>query len=248
MTFSVSQWHQRYVEQSGWTASLRQFVFDQVKLAQAGSVLEVGCGTGAILETLSPTLDHYGVDIDLDSLQFCHQQRPPYNLVCADGTHLPHPDATFGITFCHYLLLWVKSPLEILQEMRRVTLPGGYVVALAEPDHSARIDYPTELAVLGRMQSESLAAQGANLEIGRQLPGLFAAASFSDIQYGVSGFQRKVGDLPEWFDSEWLTLENDLAGNSAVKDLARINSMDAAAWQDGSRLLWVPTFYAYGKV
>jgi len=40
--------------------------------------------------------------------------------------------------------------------------PGGTVIALAEPDHLARIDHPKELWKLAELQTQALIKQGAN--------------------------------------------------------------------------------------
>jgi hypothetical protein len=146
------------------------------------------------------------------------------------------------------LLLWTKSPHKVVAEMKRVTRSGGYVVALAEPDHASRVDHPSTLAPLGNLQSRSLQRQGVNLEMGRYLPDVFSAAGLKEVKFGVSGFQREISGLPNWFDSEWQILEDDLADDLSPEELARYQSLDKQAWMDGSRVLWVPTFYAYSRV
>ena len=248
MDLTTAQWHDRYIKQAEWTASLREFIFKQININSAGSVLEVGCGTGAVLSSLPNGLRSFGIDLQFEPLEFAANsfQRSAY--VCGDAFHLPLADTSFDFTFCHYLLLWLKSPLDALQEMKRVTKPGGFVVAFAEPDHAGRIDYPPELKELGTMQSQSLEIQGVNLMSGRQLAGLFSKAGLNAIVAGVSGFQRQPAGLPEWFMSEWQMLEHDLIGKVDAAELTRYRALDERTWNQGSRVLWVPTFYAFGRV
>jgi len=52
-----------------------------------------------------------------------------------DASRLPFADGFFDLTYCHYLFLWLKHPLQALQEMKRVTRPGGWVATFAEPDY-----------------------------------------------------------------------------------------------------------------
>jgi SAM-dependent methyltransferase len=248
MSLTVEEWHQRYTEQSRWTASLRDFILQQIQIDSAGAVLEVGCGTGAVLSTIAENQIKIGLDINFDSLQFVNRSQNSANFTCADGLALPFLDSTFDLTFCHYLLLWLQSPLKVIQEMKRVTKASGYVIAFAEPDHAARIDAPIELSYLGRLQSRALEGQGVDLEIGRQLPALFSSAGFSEISYGVSGFQKQASGMPESFDSEWRVLENDLAGSLDQDRLDYFRERDEASWREGSRVLWIPTFYAIGRV
>lgn len=250
MALSMEQWHQRYSEQSAWTASLRDFVFNQIKINSAAAVLEVGCGTGAVLSSLPVSSGQHriGVDVALEPLLFAQEHSGNAPLVCADGGMLSFPDATFDICFCHYLLLWLADPLRVLREMRRVTRPGGFIAALAEPDYTSRIDFPKTLVELGNIQNTALEAQGVNTSMGRQLPGLFAAAGLHEIQYGISGFQKEAGILPDWFSSEWQILRHDLGDLQTEKELAALQMQDEQAWLEGSRVLWVPTFYAFGRV
>ena len=89
------------------------------------------------------------------------------------------------MAFCHFLLLWVQSPQDILKEMKRVVQPGGAVLALAEPDYTGRIDYPPELEPLGRWQAESLRKQGADPDAGRKLRHWFVSAGITPIESGI---------------------------------------------------------------
>jgi ubiquinone/menaquinone biosynthesis C-methylase UbiE len=42
-------WHNRFLQQAGWTRDLRTYLFAQAGIERARRVLEVGCGTGAVL-------------------------------------------------------------------------------------------------------------------------------------------------------------------------------------------------------
>ncbi|MHA1541616.1 MAG: class I SAM-dependent methyltransferase, partial [Candidatus Hodarchaeales archaeon] len=104
-------------------------------------ILEVGSGTGAVIEeimSLTSNPELYALDINWIALQsnLCT------NKILGKGEHLPFPDNFFDITLCHYLLLWIENPIDVLKEMYRVTRVGGWIACLAEPDYGGRIDYP----------------------------------------------------------------------------------------------------------
>lgn len=241
-------WHTRFLQQAGWTRDLRGYLFEQAGLAQAQRVLEVGCGTGAILSGLSTTATVHGLDFDLARLAEAALHAPQAVLVCGDALHLPYPAAAFDITFCHFLLLWLPDPLQALLEMARLTRPGGYVLALAEPDYDARVDKPESLASLGRWQAESLRRQGADAGLGARLAELFCQAGIPIIETGRLHDEADTPPTLAERDLEWAVLEADLAGLIPPQEIHRLKLLEQQAWGRGNRVLFVPTYFAWGRV
>ncbi len=247
---STLEWNLRFTHQARWTEQIRRVLFDGLGLENARRGLEVGCGTGVITEDMRRTGQAviHGIDLRRDFLQYGHNAHPLLRLSQADAFHLPFGDGVFDFTFCHYFLLWAADPLLALNEMRRATRPGGVIFALAEPDYGGRIDYPAELAAVGQKQSQALRQQGADPEIGRKLAQLFHSAGFIQIQAGVLGGQWGTPLTAEAMDSEWNVLADDLANFISPQQLRIYRDRDAAAWQAGERILYIPTFYAWGFV
>jgi SAM-dependent methyltransferase len=240
-------WHDRYTQQATWTRELRAYLFEKASLARARRALEVGCGTGAILSGVAVRAGLHGLDIDPGALRQCRVQAPGAFLTRGDALSLPYRAGVFDLTFCHFLLLWVHDPLGALHEMKRVTRAGGHVLALAEPDYTARVDQPDELAPLGRWQTESLRRQGANPSLGGQLGDLFSRAGIELVETGA--MQRaEHTPSPAERELEWAVFESDLAGFVPSEDLQRMKSLDEAAWARGERRLHVPTYFAWGKI
>ena len=241
-------WHARYLQQARWTAQLRSYLFNKAGLKPGQRVLELGCGTGAILADFPQQTGLYGLDLDYQALTQAAQNAPGARLTCGDGANLPFADAAFEHVFCHFVLLWVKDPERVVSELRRVTRPGGAVLALAEPDYGGRIDYPTELSTLGRWQIESLQKQGADPTMGRKLAGILAHAGLRQVESGVIGGEWQ-GRLPDGDQElEWQVLAADLAGQVPSDDIQKLKTLDQHARQQGERVLYVPTFYAWGLV
>ena len=173
--------NRRYEQQTAWSAELRQFIYKQLPQGKL-KILEVGCGTGAVLRCVEREIPDRvrllcGVDIDPEALRFASENGCG-NLSAAFGEALPFPENSFDLVLCHYLLLWVKDPVDVLKEMRRVTRTGGITAALAEPCYAEMTAAPAELGELAKKQREALICQGIDPEAGRKLAAEFQAAGF----------------------------------------------------------------------
>jgi SAM-dependent methyltransferase len=240
-------WHTRYLQQARWTRDLRAYLFDKAELQHASRVLEAGCGTGAILSELPAHVYLHGLDIDPAALAQCRVHAPTASLVQGNALHLPYPAEVFDIVYCHFLLLWVRDPLQALIEMKRVGKPGAHILAFAEPDYSARVDEPRQLALLGKLQAESLQRQGADPSLGARLADLFFRAGIQLLETGTI----QSGDhdpSPEEWELEWAVIESDLAESSSGEDIQKMKTVDRQARVRGERVLYVPIHFAWGKV
>jgi len=247
-------WHARFRQQAGWTHALRRHLFDQIGLQPGARILEPGCGTGAVLgEVATIGEPHvFGLDLNPEYLRLSRENASAAHLAAGDAYALPYASRSFDVTYCHFLLLWVEDPAKVVEEMVRVTSKGGWVLLLAEPDYGGRIDYPQELEFLGKYQTAALRHQGADPEIGRRLTHLLVNAGLLNIQGGVLGGMWAGSPSPADWEMEWAILRDDLdqLGPTQGLDGIEIDAMknaDHRAWQRGERVLFVPTFYAWGK-
>jgi ubiquinone/menaquinone biosynthesis C-methylase UbiE len=259
MPLSTEQWHARYTRQTGWTAQLRGYLFERYGIASAQRVLDCGSGTGALEASDGGLSSSFrgtlvGLDINRNNLAYAKSLATSAAWVQGDGLLLPFAAESFELVFCHFFLLWVADPLQALHEMRRVTRPGGSVIALAEPDYGGRIDFPPELEVLANWQQASLRRQGANPFIGRRLGWMFQQAGLEHVETGVLGAQWNASPAEEELASEWEVLRSDLEMLFGTGDIApwqgeyeKLKRLDESAWESGERVLYVPTFYASGK-
>jgi SAM-dependent methyltransferase len=249
MTLSPLDWHSRFQQQAGWTSSLRQYLVSRLNLGPSSRILEVGCGTGVITASLGQITPAkiFGLDLNLSFLRMAHQNASATRFTTGDALRLPFPDECFDAVVCHFFLLWVPQPDKVLSEMQRVTRTEGAVVAFAEPDYGGRIDYPDDLVEIGRLQADALQRQGADPKLGRKLSALFHLTGLRNIETGLLGGQWHGQPSPAELDSEWITLEADLAPTLPASRLREIKRHNQAAWQSGERTLFVPTFYAVGQ-
>ena len=246
----TNHWHQRYLQQSRWTAQIRDHLFSQIALPPDCRLLEVGCGTGAVLQDLENRWNNriVGMDLNRRYLQKAAQSRSTQSLVQGDALKLPFLGASFGICCCHFLLLWLEDPIMALKEMRRVTRPGGWVLALAEPDYGGRIDYPEKFTELAGYQTLALKDQGADPNAGRKLASWFHNSGLESIQVGCIGGHWSTPPDHLEKELEWAVIRNDLKYILDKNLLEEYEWLDYQAWNNGDRILYVPTFWATGRV
>lgn len=104
----------------------------QKALQELGPVLDWGCGCGRVARFLFPRIkEPHGIDIDADNIDWCiHNLTGNFRVVSLDPpTGLPSSyfDLIYGISiFTH---LSAPDQIRWLEELARITAPGGYVLA-----------------------------------------------------------------------------------------------------------------------
>ncbi len=96
------------------------------------ALLDVGCGTGLLLERvheLRPAARLAGVDLSEAMLDVAGRRLGgAADLRLADAEHLPQPDGAVDAVVCVDSFHHYPDPAAALAEMRRVTRPGGALV------------------------------------------------------------------------------------------------------------------------
>jgi ubiquinone/menaquinone biosynthesis C-methylase UbiE len=113
-----------------------RWLYDSVLAAvdqcDCGSVLDVGCGTGALLERIlarRPDVEAWGVDLSPVTIVVARGRLGNgVDLRVADAEALPLPDAAVDLVVCVDSFHHYPSPTVALAEMRRVTREGGALV------------------------------------------------------------------------------------------------------------------------
>jgi len=246
---TTAEWHKRFMQQASWTKGLRKYLKEKIALGSNSRILEVGCGTCAVLSQFSDTeIQSYGVDIDFNFIKYGQTNFDSLHLVQGDGFSLPYLANSFDLIYCHYLLLWVKDPIHIMQEFARVGKPGSKIIILAEPDYGGRIDYPPPLQELGEAQIRGLQLQGADPFIGRRIRELIISAGMIVLEHGVLNSQSVININQNFIDSEWQMLELDLSYHMTNHDIQHFKQIDLSAWMQGIRVLFIPIFYLLAEI
>jgi ubiquinone/menaquinone biosynthesis C-methylase UbiE len=91
-------------------------------------VLEVGCGTGLVLERLQ-RFARTAKGVDLSPEMLARAKARGLDVTLGSVTELPFPDASFDVACAFKVLAHIKPIDQALAEMARVTRPGGHVLA-----------------------------------------------------------------------------------------------------------------------
>ena len=255
MPFKLKDWHGRFSQQAGWTSATRKYLFEHAGISGTASILDVGCGTGYLTREIAEIGVPFpvGIDINPNFIEHAAANTPGSHFCVTDAHQLPFKSSTFDISFCHFVLMWVENPLQVLVQMARVTKPGCAVIVIAEPDYGGRIDFPSELEIINHWQTLSLQEQGADPYFGRKLKYYFHQAGLNEIEVGVMGAQWSNPPDDKEFESEWAVIQHDInflmdTNSRVLSDPEEIKQIDKHAFANGERTLYVPTFYALGRV
>jgi ubiquinone/menaquinone biosynthesis C-methylase UbiE len=117
-----------------WFVGVRAMVERLLSLSGEGTalgrVLDIGCGTGALLELLKGrSREAWGIDNSQQALQFC-RKRGLTNLVLADATQLPFDSDYFDLVTAIGIIEHVQDDQALLDQIWRVLKPRGAVVLL----------------------------------------------------------------------------------------------------------------------
>jgi SAM-dependent methyltransferase len=168
----------------------------QLALPPSAKVLEVGCGTGAMMRFLVRRDDFsgkaFGIDHSLSfveaAIRFARDEDVSNCLEfhVGDAHSLDFPAETFDAVIAHTLISHVTDPAAVLREMARVVRPGG-TAAIFDGDY-ASLTYSCSDHDFGRQMDAALATAAFNnprvmRDLPRLLPelGLNLTAAWGDV-------------------------------------------------------------------
>jgi trans-aconitate methyltransferase len=192
-----------------WTRRLAVEVADHCPPILPGPCLDVGCGTGSMALALAnryPDRKIVGIDRSAAYLEVARSLLPGAEFHEQDANALDLADKTFSASYAVLLLNFLPDPAIALNEMIRVTLPGGLVVAASWDfrgglvyqrllwDSAAAID-PQAAATRARLFSHPLAKPDGMTD-------LFRACGLDDVTRTGVTIRMDFAD----FDDYWQPL------------------------------------------
>ncbi|HIW32546.1 MAG TPA: methyltransferase domain-containing protein [Candidatus Paenibacillus intestinavium] len=172
-------------------------------LIHSSKVLDVGCGTGAMLHLFAnmlPQTEFIGIDSSQDILTSVQsEQMNNVTVLQAEATRLPFEDNTFDFVYTRLVLMHNQHPEHIIQEMKRVCKPKGIIVCV-DVDDETMIFYPfdEEFSELIRANVRFAKNNGTDRVIGRKLFSLYKSAGINDVKVitDTSDFTGFYDEIP----------------------------------------------------
>ncbi len=121
-------------------AAVEQAILDRAP-DRIGVLLDLGCGTGRMLELLGPRARRgVGIDRSREMLSVARSNLDTPELRHCEvrlGTleQLPLPDAGFDLAILHHVLHFLEQPPDSIQEAARVLKPGGRLIIVDFAPH-----------------------------------------------------------------------------------------------------------------
>jgi ubiquinone/menaquinone biosynthesis C-methylase UbiE len=206
----------KHLRERWWDDAFTDFVKDTLQPRAGRRILDVGCGTGTAEVKLSrlrlTQVELFAVDLLVDRVVKAHGAAGSHNIdahfAAADACHLPFASASFDSVFCVAVLQHIGDVRTAVEEMARVTRPGGRVVAV-EPDNSARYFYSSvddgqrAHEAARRFFSALAEARGDHSDpaVGPRLPTLFAHNGIEPLSvdvFPVSGARLGAPGADVW--------------------------------------------------
>ncbi|MHA1794209.1 MAG: class I SAM-dependent methyltransferase [Promethearchaeota archaeon] len=255
-------WHHRFTQQLGWTSNARNYIYRKLDFMAKETFLEIGCGTGALLEEVTrrfimPRIKN-GKKAEMHALdkdrEFLQQARKNLNRVNDDvkfylgnANSLPLDDNSMDIIFCQYFLMWNDDDEQdrILNEVMRVLKPGGWFICFAEPDYSNIIDIPENAIV--DLFINSLMKAGANLEAKKFIERIFK--SFKAVHVKNISKPWKSKEWKTHFDDEWSFFHEVLVKENIIdeKTFLQLKLKDVEFIKNEKKCTYLPVYAAFGR-
>lgn len=216
-----------------------QLILKDIDYKSRESLLEIGCGAGAVLGILGqafPGLKLAGIDLESKQIEYANNHLDNLNLNdldlrVGDATNLPWQDNQFDHIYAIWFLEHLPDPLQVLKEAIRVLKPGG-TITLTETDYRTILIYPefADYRYLVDALCELLILAKGNPYMGQTLGTLLNKVGFKNINnqpvpihysYGVN--KQELKGFIDYVDS-WLAPTVEQAIAKLGKDAQRLQA------------------------
>ena len=192
------------VDPSAWTEK-----YFAPYLHDAARILSVGCGPGHFLEAYAryrPSAEIVGLDASPARIADARRRNeafPNVRAAIGDVHDMPLASGRFDFVEARFLLEYLKNPLAAIDEMVRVTRPGGHV-CLQDLDGHLAWHYPEDERIAAVHQAMALLKDtGFDAFVGRKLFALARQAGLTEIAVRVDTYDLIAGGIDKFHLDLW---------------------------------------------
>jgi len=235
------------------TAEERIPLYLKVGIKDAGKILDVGCGPGTVTRDIANLTKGklIAVDGSKEMIKIAKKILSIYdNVECRLGNaeDLPFKDSSFDIVTCNLLLMWADDPQKVVNEMARVTKPGGKVLASLEPDYGGKLHWPENQKIDPIFAGKAIKDKGGDPHIGRKLRLLFVRAGLdTEIGIGNNRIWSCKEDKSYYFHARDFYVKALKNAGLSEKEIDKWEYDYLKSLDEGVQLNFFPQFYAIGS-
>tara|TARA_R110002096_G_scaffold173781_9_gene349047 strand:- start:262658 stop:263443 length:786 start_codon:yes stop_codon:yes gene_type:complete len=218
------------LEQLGWAG-----------LKPGDTVLDLGCAAGTTARMMAdlvlPSGRVVGVDasqsrLDQGGLHHKHQRSIEYRL--GDAAAIPAQDNEFDLSWSRFLFEYLEHPAQVLNEMIRVTRPGG-TVCVSDLDGNCIWHHPISMELSDGLH-DALQTLGDSFDprAGQKLNSLMVKAGLRDIEVDIRPYHTIIGAINQREEGHW-RLKLDSIGEA----------LRQRGWSDAKATMIVNTYLTH---
>ena len=196
-----------------------ELILRDINYSSGESLLEIGCGVGAVLGILGKTfsgLKLAGIDLQDKQIKFAERHLSnlglnDFDLKVGDASQLPWQDNYFNHIYAIWFIEHLSNPQQVLQQAKRVLKPGG-TITLTETDYRTILVSPesSDYRYLQDSLCELILQAKGNPYIGQSLGILLDNVGFKQVKNNPLAFHyysslnnQQLKNFIDYIDS-WL--------------------------------------------
>jgi ubiquinone/menaquinone biosynthesis C-methylase UbiE len=192
-------------------------------LSEGMRALDAGCGPGVITEVMAdlvgPTGSVLALDVSPERLTEARSRcghLGQCRFMQADVRHMGLPEASFDYTWCQFVFEYLPRPEEALEELIRVTRPGGHVV-VSDMDGIGALNWPFPADLQADFQKlvAAVHATGFDMHVGRKVFHMFRRAGLQDVRVHLAPLWLVAGEADRRIVEDWTLRFNVLEAVAA---------------------------------
>ncbi|WP_051463685.1 class I SAM-dependent methyltransferase [Leptolyngbya sp. PCC 6406] len=126
----LAPWYDRRF--SSYVNATVQETMHRLDLTSHGRILDLGCGTGTLIQRLlhlTPETEIVGLDPSAEMLSVARQKLPKsVELLVGSADKIPFPNESFDLVISTNAFHYFRHPSQAIQEIKRVLKPNGNLV------------------------------------------------------------------------------------------------------------------------